>query len=459
VHEKEEATPDRLPSSVYVVGALTQFALGLHAPFLNTYLLDMGANYAELGTFRSVGNIAPTILQPAWGATSDKIGSNKAFVAFGTLTGLFMVFLFLWAETPIHMIVMYGIQSILFSIQIPTWQSLIAGLMGEENRGNELGRLGVITNVASLSATLVSGFLAGFPFLISFFQNSLGSIGLILFPPVESWRETYYLPFYFTAVIGIIASILSIRIQENMHHISKERTFPPILKLLSQPGNFRQFAFVAVFFSFAMSMAWPYFIVVQRQWLGNTLLEIAIASAIMTIFTVIFSIPFGKLSDRVGRKPLIILGRGFLFLVPIMYALAIPIASFLSIPGVWVIYTANAIAGFCTAASINAITAYIYDVAPINERGAHLSVYNTFTGIILLSGSLIAGLVGEALVLFIGDYMAVFWMLMISGILRFITSFFYLLIKEPKTYKSTLWKELRIFVQNRRHDTDTIQTH
>ncbi len=459
MHEKEEATPDRLPSSVYVVGALTQFALGLHAPFLNTYLLDMGANYAELGTFRSVGNIAPTILQPAWGATSDKIGSNKAFVAFGTLTGLFMVFLFLWAETPIHMIVMYGIQSILFSIQIPTWQSLIAGLMGEENRGNELGRLGVITNVASLSATLVSGFLAGFPFLISFFQNSLGSIGLILFPPVESWRETYYLPFYFTAVIGIIASILSIRIQENMHHISKERTFPPILKLLSQPGNFRQFAFVAVFFSFAMSMAWPYFIVVQRQWLGNTLLEIAIASAIMTIFTVIFSIPFGKLSDRVGRKPLIILGRGFLFLVPIMYALAIPIASFLSIPGVWVIYTANAIAGFCTAASINAITAYIYDVAPINERGAHLSVYNTFTGIILLSGSLIAGLVGEALVLFIGDYMAVFWMLMISGILRFITSFFYLLIKEPKTYKSTLWKELRIFVQNRRHDTDTIQTH
>lgn len=456
--ESSEALPHRLPVRVYLVGALTQFAVGLHSPFLNTYLLDMGANYAELGTFRSVGNVAPTILQPAWGASSDKVGSNKAFVAFGTLTGLFMVFLFLWAETPIHMIILYGIQSILFSIQIPTWQSLIGGLMGEENRGNELGRLGVITNFASLSATLVSGFLAGLPFLIQVFQNTLGPLGLILFPPVEAWREAYYLPFYFAAIIGIIASLLSMRIQEHKTSEVKKRGFPPVLRLLSQGGNFGRFSFVAVFFSFAMSMAWPYFIVVQRQWLENTLLEIAIASAMMTIFTVIFSIPFGRLSDKVGRKPLILLGRGFLFLVPILYAFAIPISNTLSIPGVWIIYIANALAGFCTAASFNAITAYIYDIAPVEERGAHLSVYNTFTGIIYLMGSLIAGLLGEALVIFIGNYQAVFWMLIASGILRFIASFFYLLIKEPKSYQSTLRSELRFFVQNRRHDTDTMHT-
>ncbi len=448
---------DRLPPSVYLVGALTRFAVGLHGPFLNTYLLDMGANYAELGAFRSVGNIAPTILQPAWGASSDKLGSNKAFVAFGTLSGLFMVLLFLWAETPIHMIVMYGIQSVLFSIQIPTWQSLIGGLISDKNRGDELGKLGVVTNFASLIATLVSGFLAGYPILVSVIRAGLGDIGIILFPPVDAWREAYYIPFYLTAIVGIIASLLSIRIREKSMSSDKKREFPPIFEILARPGYFRRFAFVAVFFSFAMSMAWPYFIVVQREWLSNSLFEIAIASAIMTISIVAFSIPLGQLSDRVGRKPLILIGRSLLFVIPLTYALAIPISTFLSIPGVWVIYGANALAGFCIAASMNAITAYIYDVAPEEERGAHLSVYNTFTGIIYLVGSLIAGLVGEALSLIIGDYIAVFLMLMASAILRLIASFFYLLIREPKTYTSTIWKELRMFIQNKRHDTDLIQ--
>ncbi len=418
----------------------------------------MGANYAELGAFRSVGNVAPTILQPAWGASSDKAGSNRPFVAFGTLTGLYMVFLFLWAQTPIQMIILYAIQSILFSIQIPTWQSLIGGLMGEENRGVELGRLGFVTNLTSLSATIVAGFLAGFPFLIEVLRNSFGGLGLILFPSVESWKDAYYLPFLLTAIIGIVASLLSMSIHEQTDHETRNRAFPPVLKLLSQSGNFRRFSLVAVFFSFAMSMAWPYFIVVQREWLGNTLLEIAIASAVMTIFITLFSIPFGKLSDRIGRKPLIILGRGLLFTVPLLYAFAIPISGALDVPGVWVIYFANALAGFCTAASMNAITAYIYDVAPIEERGAHLSVYNTFTGIIFLLGSLIAGILGEALVFFIGNFLAVFAMLVASGILRFVASFLYMFIQEPKTYSSNLWSELQVFIQNRRHDSDTMQT-
>ena len=159
-----------------------------------------------------------------------------------------------------------------------------------------------------------------------------------------------------------------------------------------------------------------------------------------------------------GRKPLILIGRGLLFLVTFLYAFAMPISDFLGIPGVWIIYIANAIAGFCVAAATNSITAYIYDVAPIEERGSHLAVYNTFTGIIYLLGSLIAGLVGEALVFFVGSFLAVFYMLIASTILRFIGSFFYLLIEEPKSYTSSIGKEIRAFVTNRRHDSDAIQS-
>ncbi|MFX1369334.1 MAG: hypothetical protein ACFFAY_12120, partial [Promethearchaeota archaeon] len=76
----------RLPPKVYAVGALTQFAVGLYQPFLQVYMIDMGATLGQLGLFRSVGNAAPNALQPAWGALSDRIRRAKWFVVFGTFT-------------------------------------------------------------------------------------------------------------------------------------------------------------------------------------------------------------------------------------------------------------------------------------------------------------------------------------------------------------------------------------
>jgi len=195
-----------------------------------------------------------------------------------------------------------------------------------------------------------------------------------------------------------------------------------------------------------MSMAWPFFIVVQRDWLGGSIFEIALASSVMTASIIIFTVQFGKLSDRVGRKPLIFWGRLLLFPVPIMYAFAW---------NMYIVYAANFLAGFTTAASMNAITAYIYDVASEEERGAHIAVYNTFTGLVLTGGSLLAGIFGQIILISLGsEYLSVFIMLIVSGVLRFITSFFYLLIKEPKEYSSTLKLEVMAFVQRRRHDTD-----
>ena len=444
----------KLPAKAFVVGALTQFALGLHAPFLQTYLVDMQnylygvKNFAELGAFRSVGNVAPTVLQPIWGGASDKVGHSKAFVAFGTMMGLVLVYLFLWAATPIDMIVLYAIQSILFSIQIPTWLSLVGGLMGEKNRGNELGKLGIVTNIASFLATLTAGFLAGMPGILPWLRSAFGNLGPVLFPTVEVWREAFYLPFVLTAIFGIAASLLSLTIREKPRSNNGPRKFPPMHRLLSQPSEFRKFSFVAVFFSFAMSMAWPYFIVVQRDWLGSSIFEIALASALMTASIIIFTVPFGRLSDRVGRKPLILLGRMSLFVVPIMYAFAWTI---------WIVYIANFIAGFTIASSMNAITAYIYDVAPEEERGAHLAVYNTFTGIVYLFGSFLAGIFGQVILIAFGsEYLSVFIMLIASGVLRFIASFFYLLIKEPKEYSSTLRIEFNSFIHRRRHDADLV---
>ncbi|MHA2214069.1 MAG: MFS transporter [Candidatus Thorarchaeota archaeon] len=420
-----QEAPKKLPRSVY---------------FMQAYMIDMGASFAELGAFRAVGNAAPTILQPVWGAKSDQIGRRKPFVAFGTLAGFFTVFLFLFAVTPVQMIVLFGIQSMLLSIQIPTWLSLIGGHMDESNRGDELGKLGRVTDGVSLIATLVSGFIAGLPVLVSILRSFLGGIGDILLPMIDPSRVEYYLPFYLTAVIGIVASLLSLKIKEKPPDPDMKREYPPLFQIISRPGNFRRLCAATMFFSFSMAMAWPFFAVVQRDFLGFSLFEFAIASAIMTSVSAILTVYFGRLSDRVGRKPLIVFGRGILFVVPLMYALA---------PNALWIYTANAIAGISIASSFNAITAYIYDVAPEEERGSYLAVFNTFSGIVFLCGSLIAGLLGDALVPFVGWYLGAITMLLASSALRFVSSFFYILLKEPRDYDSSIRKEINGFIGRR----------
>jgi MFS family permease len=442
----EVSLPEKkLPPKVYAVGAMTQFAVGLYQPFLQVYMIDMGATLGQLGLFRSVGNAAPTALQPAWGALSDRIRRAKAFVAFGTFTGMIMVLMFLWASSPIEMIVLYGIQSILFSMQIPTWQSFLGGLMEEENRGTELGRLGVAVNVASLCATLLSGFIAGFPFLISILREAFGDFGPILFPAVESWRDAYYIPFYLTAMVGILSSIAALMIREGEREEEGEARFPNLLNIATQPGDFRRLWIISILFSFSMSIAWPYFMVVQREWLGNTNLEIAIASVVMTATTVIFTMPMGQLSDRIGRKPLILIGRSLLFVVPILYAFA---------SNVYIIYIANALAGFSVASSFNSITAYIYDVAPEEERGSHLAVFNTLAGIVYFCGSLFSGIVGDWISLGTSRYFAVFTMLLLSGVMRLFSSSLYIFLREPREYSSNMRMEIQSRILRRRFDRD-----
>ena len=125
--------------------------------FFHLYAVDLGSTPFTQSIITSPSQLGNTVLQPVWGATSDRVRNTKAFVAFGLMTGLLVVYMFLWAATPIEMILLYAIQSILFSIQIPTWLSLVGGLMDESNRGDELGKLGLATNIASFTATLISG--------------------------------------------------------------------------------------------------------------------------------------------------------------------------------------------------------------------------------------------------------------------------------------------------------------
>jgi MFS family permease len=101
--------------------------------------------------------------------------------------------------------------------------------------------------------------------------------------------------------------------------------------------------------------------------LGMSITQIGIVYTASSLSGIIFAPFFGKLSDRVGRKPIIILSMASFSLVFLLYALS---RSFLHIISVLILE------GGMWAAFGAVMPAFIADIAQERERGAYMGIYN-----------------------------------------------------------------------------------
>jgi MFS family permease len=97
----------------------------------------------------------------------------------------------------------------------------------------------------------------------------------------------------------------------------------------------------------------------------------------------IFAIPFGRLSDKIGRKHLLVLGYSVFTMTYLIFAFS---SNSLMIVLGFVIY------GLYTALISGAEKAFIAEIAPQTLKGTMLGLHATLVGISLLPASIFAGL-------------------------------------------------------------------
>jgi len=95
----------------------------------------------------------------------------------------------------------------------------------------------------------------------------------------------------------------------------------------------------------------------------------------------------GVISDRIGRKPVIV--AGWLVFAVVYFAMA----RLTTQAGIWVWFIVYGVYYGLTEAMLRA---YAVDLAPSHLRGTAVGAYFTFTGIALLPASLIAGYLWHA---------------------------------------------------------------
>jgi MFS family permease len=106
----------------------------------------------------------------------------------------------------------------------------------------------------------------------------------------------------------------------------------------------------------------------------------------MNIVYAIVSAPAGALSDRIGRRGLLLAGMGVVILADLAVAF---------VPNLLGVFAGIALWGAHLGLTQGLLAALVADAAPPHRRGTGFGVFNLVSGLVLLIASLLAGILWD----------------------------------------------------------------
>lgn len=274
--------------------------------YSSLFFEGLGANYFLLGVIGFAGSIAIALVQFPGGYLADRHG-RRLLVVVMTYGVAFSMFFFIFAPTWQFIVLGVVIQNFCLLYQ-PAMYAIMMDSVAPEYRGQGFMFQAVVTNLFSLPAALIAGYL------------------VLVFNLDFGMRIAYAI-----VLIGyFIAATLRIRLKETLPSNNTE-SFPSVLAVLREyPKSVRESLDVwskvpkAVFYLFLTNAGinslifgcQTYFVVYATSFLHVSMFQWAVVMAFMAISISIPSILAGIRMDVTGRKKFLILG--FLLFTPAM---------------------------------------------------------------------------------------------------------------------------------------------
>jgi MFS family permease len=139
--------------------------------------------------------------------------------------------------------------------------------------------------------------------------------------------------------------------------------------------------FLAIIFIFALGNSSNQFLLLRAANLGVDNATVILMYLVFNLIYALGSFPFGRLSDKFGRKKLLVLGYFTYGVVYIGFALATQTS-------LWFLF---AVYGLYYALTEGVEKAFVSEIAPQDLRATLIGLHATFVGIGLLPASMFAG--------------------------------------------------------------------
>lgn len=313
----------------------------------------------RVGILISLYGFVNSSLQPVMGALSDHYRRRKIFIMAGLVLMAASTFLFIFANRFVDLLFLRSMQGVGFAITIPASMALMASATQRQSRGGAMGIYTTMRIVGFATGPLIGGYLhVRYGFNATFLAGTaFVVVGMVL---VQLW------------VHDLPVEVVAAPARRRRGLIDRELLSSGILGV-----GAATFVMAAVFTM--MSTLEVQF----NERLNQTAFAFSIAFSALMVSRLLTQIPLGHLSDRIGRKPLIVLG--LLLMAPATALLGMVTSTFQ-------LTTLRLVQGLASAGIAAPAFALAGDLTRSGGEGRQMSVVTMGFGLGIAVGPLIAGI-------------------------------------------------------------------
>lgn len=334
--------------------------------FLNTTLR---ASYSTIGFIESVAEAAASFLKLASGILSDKIKNRKGLALAGYSLSAAVRPLIGIAALPLHVLLVRFSDRVGKGIRTSPRDALIADVVSPEERGRAFGFHRAMDHAGAVVGPVIAWLL------LLFFTQNYRIVFLLSFIP--GILSVAFLAFF---VRGEKKQNVKTHEQELK---TQKQKIPPCLPtgwLAQFDGKFK--VFLVVMFIFTLANSSDAFILLKLKNSGLSVAYIPLAWTAFHIVKMISSVPLGSLSDRIGRKKVMVCGWLLYSAVYFSFAYTSSLRGALFIFLVYGLFY-----GFTEGTE----RAFVSDLVHEKQRGAAFGYFHFIVGIAAFGASFLFG--------------------------------------------------------------------
>ena len=342
-----------------LVSLLTDVSSEMIYPLLPLFLVSvLGAGPAFLGVIEGVAESTAALLKLVSGVVSDRVRRRKPLVLAGYGLSALARPLVALAATPAFVLGVRFCDRIGKGVRTSPRDALIADSVGPELRGRAYGFHRSMDHAGALLGPLVAAGLLGW------FAFDLRTV------------------FWCAAAPGLLAVLL---IAGGVREVPRPSAPARSVAKLSPPhGQLRTYLLILLLFTLGNSS--DAFLLLRAGELGVTPARLPLLWAFFHLIKMGSVFPFGALSDRIGRRGVIVAGWGVYAAAYLGFALAT------SELHIWLLFAGY---GLFYGLTEGAEKALVADLAIPSERGAAFGWFNAAIGLGALPASLLFGVLWQ----------------------------------------------------------------
>lgn len=356
-----QAGENKLFRNIIFLGLVSFFAdisSEMVYPLIPLYLTSaLGATPVLVGIIEGIAESIASLLKVFSGYISDKYNRKKPMAFFGYASGLLYKLALLFAGSWIGILGARVIDRFGKGIRTAPRDVMVSESADKQSMGKAFG----IHKALDMAGS---------------------AIGIILaFILLKNIGEGAYKTIFAISIIPVVLALLM------FIFIKEKRTSAPAvqrehfwknIKMLD--SNLKLYLFVA--FLFTLGNSSNTFLLLKATDIGFSSTDAILLYFICNATTSLFAIPFGKRSDKIGRKRVLIAGY---------ITFAIVYLGFAFVSQKWALAAMFVLYGIYTAMVTGVERAFIAEIAPANLKGTMLGLHSTLVGVALLPASVIAG--------------------------------------------------------------------